>query len=70
MQCRTWLCVTRAWDSEGCALVRSVYEAGAGGGFSRFSKDTMDVLLHISVSCYFLKALTWCDSFMFVFMMP
>lgn len=33
-----WLCVTCAWDSEGCALVRSVCEAGAWvvpGGFPR-----------------------------------
>lgn len=58
-----WLCVTCAWDSEGCALVRSVCEAGAWGGSWRFSKDTVDMLVHISVSCYFLKALTWCNGY-------
>lgn len=54
-----WLCVTCAWDSEGHALVRSVCEAGAWGGSWRFSRDTVDMLVHTSVSCYFLKALIW-----------
>lgn len=52
--CRTgqWLCVTRA-------LVRSVCEAGPWGCSWRLSKDTVDMLVHTSVSCYFLKALIW-----------
>lgn len=53
-----WLCLfDMCLDSEGLPCV----EAGAWSGSWRFSKHTVDMLVHISVSCCFLIALTWCD---------